>query len=94
MAASRDHVQDTGPTGVLGHTGADGSSMGDRISRHMTWEAWIGENIMYSSRTPMQVLCALAIDDGVPSRGHRNNIFSTSAAHSGSYTGSHSRFTS
>lgn len=78
-----------GPTGATGHTGLDGSSPFDRMDRYMSWEATAGENIMYSSRSPMQVLVSLAVDDGVPGRGHRDNIMSTAYAYSGGWTDMH-----
>ena len=34
-----------------------------------------GENIQYGAFTPLETLLALAIDDNVPERGHRDNIF-------------------
>ena len=92
MKACRDHVKDTGPTGATGHTGVDGSNMQIRIGRYMKWERTIGENIMYTSNTPLQVLTDLAIDDGVSSRGHRRNIFNGAFAHVGIYTGPHKTY--
>ena len=87
-------VQGQGPTGATGHTGPDGSTMRTRIERHMKWESTIGENIQYNSQTPLEALLSLVIDDGVPSRGHRNNIFSTRFYYMGAATGMHSRFQS
>ena len=34
-----------------------------------------GENLAYGTYDAMDTLLALAIDDGAPSRGHRENIF-------------------
>jgi len=92
MKAAKDHVLDTGPSGKTGHTGVDGSTMSKRINKYMKWEATIGENIMYSSKSPLQVLVDLAIDDGVPSRGHRVNIFKPQFAYVGCYTGPHKTY--
>lgn len=47
---------------------------------------------MYSSKTPLQVMLDLAIDDGVRSRGHRRNIFHPYFYYVGAWTGSHSRY--
>ena len=66
---------DTGPGGVTGHTGTDGSQPKDRCERYVKVEGMSGENIDYGEKSPEMVIIALAIDDGVPSRGHRSNIF-------------------
>ena len=44
MKAAKDHVEDTGPSGLTGHTGADGSSSGERMERYVTLEGMSGEN--------------------------------------------------
>ena len=49
--ASRDHVLDTGPEGVTGHTGTDGSSPSDRVGKYTTVEGMSGENIAYGDET-------------------------------------------
>ena len=92
MKAAKDHVLDTGPSGKTGHTGNDGSNMAQRIERYGKWEATAGENIMYFSKAPLQVLIDLAIDDGVSSRGHRVNIFKNDYAYTGMYTGPHKTY--
>jgi len=51
--------------------------MGTRIKRYGDWDIAAAENIHFG-KTPNglhEAVIALVIDDGVPSRGHRNNIF-------------------
>ena len=45
--ACTDHVNDTGPVGQTGHTGTDGSTMGERLNRYGQWGQSAGENISY-----------------------------------------------
>lgn len=78
-----------GPSGATGHTGLDGSSPFDRIARYTTMEVTAGENIDYGDKEPIEVIIALAIDDGVSTRGHRTNLFNPGYAKVGIFTGSH-----
>ena len=52
MPASRDHVLDTGPGGVRGHTGTDGTSPADRQKKYVKLEGCSGENIDYGDKVP------------------------------------------
>lgn len=89
--AAQDHCDDCGPAGVFGHTGANGSTMDDRISRHCNWEVTIGENISYGTDTAEDIVIQLMVDDGVPSRGHRINILKPSFRCVGIGFGPHSQ---
>jgi len=83
--AALDHVLDMGKTGDGGHYGTDGSTPFDRLNRYGQWDASpgnrAGENLSYSPLTlddPLDLarwhVLQLVIDDGFPSRGHREAL--------------------
>lgn len=86
--AAADHVEDQGPFGAIGHTGSDGSAFTDRIVRHGGPAAG-GENISYGGETGEAVVIQLIVDDGVPDRGHRTNIFRPGYVSAGAACGRH-----
>ena len=92
MAASRDHVMDTGPSGVTSHDGTDGSTPKQRCERYVKVEGMSGENIDYGEKDAINVIIALMIDDGVPSRGHRTNIFNKGFKKMSCFTGDHKQY--
>lgn len=93
VSAARDHAKDQARTGATGHTGGDGSTTIIRVDRYATWRVSIAENIDYQ---PMvrgrDVIESLLVDDGVPDRGHRRNIFQSSARLVGIACGPHPKF--
>ena len=90
--AARDLVAPQGASGGFGHTGPDGSTPSDRIERHGRWESVIGENVAYGQRTARDVVAAFIVDDGVPGRGHRTNLFNASFHVMGVDCGPHSTY--
>ncbi len=73
--AARLHAQDIGPRGSIEHLGTDGTRLSVRLNRLGTWHGTIGENIGTLEEDPRQVVIQLLVDDGVPGRGHRHNLF-------------------
>ncbi len=68
--AAQAHSNDMAARNVLSHTGGDGSSLGDRVTRAgYTWQA-VGENVLYRFDLSAQG----AFDQWWNSSGHRTNM--------------------
>lgn len=87
--AARDHVKDTGPKGLVGHDGSDGSTPEVRLNRHGKWLKACAENVGYGMDTPRLVVIQLIVDDGVAGRGHRKNLFNDKYFRTGIACGKH-----
>jgi uncharacterized protein YkwD len=84
-----DLVRDEGGSGEIGHTGRQSGGLRQRIERHGTWLTRIAENIGYGPDTARLMTMQLIIDDGVPDRGHRKNIFTPVFKVAGAACGPH-----
>ncbi len=89
--AAADHCADQA-NGGFGHQGSDRSKPGQRIARYGTFSGGWAENISYGKATARDVVLALIIDDGLPARKHRKNIFNPSYNFAGAAFGPHARF--
>lgn len=90
--AADDHVNDQSSRGGTGHYGYDNSGVKERIERYGKWHKRIAENIAYGDISPRQVVIYLLIDDGVPSRGHRQVFLQKDFRLVGVAVGVHPRF--
>jgi len=88
--AAKTHVKDQ-QNGAMGHTGSDGSQPWDRMNRYGTWQDKVAENISYGGNSTRGVVIQLIVDDGVPGRGHRVNMFDPEYRFVGVGCGSHAR---
>jgi uncharacterized protein YkwD len=91
-AAAADHVRDQGPIGGLEHRGTDGSDPARRASRYGRWVQGLAENIAYGENSARAVVIQLLVDDGVPDRGHRDNILDPDWGAAGVACGPHRRY--
>jgi uncharacterized protein YkwD len=89
--AASDHCADQADGG-FGHEGKDRSHAGERIARYGAFSGSWGENISYGKSSARDVVVALIIDDGLPGRKHRKNIFNPSFNYAGAAFGRHARF--
>jgi uncharacterized protein YkwD len=78
--------------GATGHQGGDGSQPWQRMSRYGTWQEQVAENISYGGDTARGVVIQLIVDDGVPDRSHRMNMFAAQYRFVGIACGDHARF--
>jgi uncharacterized protein YkwD len=66
--------------------------MTDRMDRYGRWVGTSGENIAYGDYDPRGVVRQLIVDDGVPSRGHRDTIYKAAFRRVGLACAPHARY--
>lgn len=79
-------------TTQTGHTGTDGSSPFDRMNKFGEWNLTAAENVDYGNNKADRIVISLLVDDGVSSRGHRDNILSSEFKFIGVAYGSHKTY--
>lgn len=90
--AARLHTTDTGPKGLVQHESSDGTSVKERLKRYGKIVTCYGENLSFHTETAMEVLLQSIVDDGVPNRGHRENLFNPEFRVMGCFSGQHKDF--
>ncbi len=71
---AQEHANNQKPTGDINHQGTDGSWPWDRIIAACEGIQDGNENIVAGPDDVRKLLIVLLVDDGIPSRGHRNNL--------------------
>lgn len=61
----------------FGHTGTDGSTPSERLNRYGKWNRGHGESLafLHALNAAEDVIVNWCVDDGIPDRGHRLNLF-------------------
>mmetsp|Transcript_29031 Transcript_29031/g.88726 ORF Transcript_29031/g.88726 Transcript_29031/m.88726 type:complete len:187 (+) Transcript_29031:4074-4634(+) len=75
--AAAAHAADLANSGErLGHTGSDGSSPAERLSRYGRWFERASECLAYRHTSASMLVAQLVINDGMASRTQRNTVLS------------------
>ena len=87
---AKEHCNTQGPTGDYGHDRTSGVSFQQRTSE--LGLNGCGENISYGFNEARLIVIQLLVDDGVPSRGHRENILRPEYKKIGVAAGGHKKY--
>lgn len=92
--AAADLVADQQKDGGTGHISRKGFNPQQRIEKYGEWNICSSEDITYGSSKAQLIVISLLIDDGVPNRGHRENILSPCSRLVGVAKGGHPTYES
>lgn len=87
--AAAELMEDQQKYGGTGHISRKGANTQQRIEKYGEWNICSAENITYGSYDARQIVIFLLIDDGVPNRGHRENILNSCFQFAGVANGRH-----
>ena len=73
-SAAKKHGLDQKSRGSTGHDGSDGSWPWDRVRRECPQLSDGNENLVGGPSSVREAVILLLVDDGIPSRGHRNTL--------------------
>ena len=91
--ACQSHVQDIGSSGNVGHVGSDGRRASARANANGTLKGAFGEAIEFGPwQQGADFVIGLIVDDGRPSRDHRQLLFNPKIQVCGVGVGSHTKF--
>lgn len=90
--AAQSHAEDLGKNGLCESVGSDGRFPDERIKEHLSFSEKIGESLDFNSYTAQDILFSCMVDDGIPDRSRRRNIFSASFCAVGIGISEHSEY--
>jgi uncharacterized protein YkwD len=92
--AAAELMKDQQKYGGIGHISRKGFNPQRRIEKYGEWNICSSEDITYGSSEARQIVISLLIDDGVPNRGHRENILNPCSRFVGVAKGGHPTYES
>ena len=91
-ASAAELVLEQSRSGATGHHGKRSGGLSARTKNHGMRQKTIGENIAYGPNSARAMVIDLIIDDGVPNRGHRKNLYNPIFKKVGISCGFHPRY--
>eukprot|EP01006_Ploeotia_vitrea_P061321 TRINITY_DN77787_c0_g1_i1.p1 TRINITY_DN77787_c0_g1~~TRINITY_DN77787_c0_g1_i1.p1 ORF type:complete len:364 (-),score=17.23 TRINITY_DN77787_c0_g1_i1:34-966(-) len=73
--AAADLASDLGMKSLLGHKGSDDTTVDLRCGRYGKWSGGLWEDICYGIKNAEDIVSELIVDDGIPTRFHRKNVY-------------------
>lgn len=92
--AAEEHSGDMEKSGVTGHTGSNGSTMAQRIEKQGRWKGGLSENVAFSQYSGLDFVLYWVVDDGMPNRNDRKNLFNPAFGVCGVSVRAHPKFKS
>lgn len=83
----KDHLEN----GITEHPKKGPLSMKERLCNSIG-KGLMGENLAFGNKSGKEAILSLLIDDGIPNRLHRKNLFSDEFTHTGMAMGSHTAY--
>lgn len=90
--ACKDHIQDIGPRGLASHESTDGRNVSDRIEKYCEWDGACSENIDFGTKLAEDIVINFIVDDGIPERLQRKNLFNPELNFIGVASGDHKEY--
>lgn len=91
-SACKDHIEDIGPKGITSHDSSDGKNLSDRIEKYCEWDGACCENFDFGTNLAEDIIIFFIVDDGLPERGQRKNLFNPEFNYIGVACGPHKEY--
>jgi len=91
-SACLDHINDIGPKGQSTHESSDGKNLSDRIEKYCEWDGACFENLDFGTNFAENIIFNFLVDDGIPERSQRKNMFNADVKYIGVACGSHKEY--